>query len=168
MKYLDYEVTKIPDSIEMLFCKPLSENGKIEKATENQMKIILFAMTSTPREIDEVYESIKNEYMILPILADRLKNLGCIVDKASQILISMSCQTPGEAVMYSFYLAYKAKELGLDSLTIEKICTDIFPTGFFTRETLKDHWDIQKVKTDNREGSDNLLDYKQASLSIMK
>lgn len=168
MKYLDYEVTKLPDSIEMLFCKPLSENGKIEKATENQMKIILFSMTSHPSEIDEMYESLKGEYMIIPILADRLKKLGCSVDKASQILIALSCQTPGEAVMYSCYLAYKMKELEFDSLDIEKICTDIFPMGFFTRESLKDHWDIQKVKTENRKGSDNLLDYKEAALSIMK
>lgn len=168
MKYLDYEVTKLPDSIEMLFCKPLSESGKIEKANENQMKIIFFAMTSSPSEIDGMYEDLKNEYNILPILADRLKKLGCNVDKSSQILIALSCHTPGEAVMYSCYLAYKMKEFGLDSLTIEKICTDIFPMGFFTKETLKEHWDIQKVKTENGRGSDNLLDYPKAAVSIMK
>lgn len=168
MKYLDYELTKLPDSIEILFCKPLSVNGKIQRATEDQMKIIFFGMTSPPHKIDEVYESLRDEYMIFPILEDRLKKLGCKLDKASRILISMSCQTPGEAVMYSCYLAYKMKELGLDLLTIEKICTDIFPDGFFTRETLKEHWDIQKVKTENGRGSDNLLDYPQAAFSIMK
>ena len=168
MKYLDYEVTKLPDSVEVLFCKPLSENGKIEKATENQMKIIFFAMTSSRDKIDEMYESIKEEYMILPILEDRLKCLGCNLDKASRILISISCETPGEAVMYSCYLSYKMKELGLDRLTIENICSDIFPMGFFTKETLKEHWNIQKVNTNNNHGSDNLLDYIQASVSITK
>jgi len=168
MKYLNYEVTKLPDSVETIFCRSLSENGKIEKYTENLAKVIFFAMTSPPDKIDEMYESIKKEYMILSILEDRLKNLGCKLDKASLILMSISCSTPGEAVMYSCYLSYKMKELGLDLLTIETICTDIFPMGFFTQETLKKHWDLQKVNTKGNTGSDNLLDYNRALASLMK
>jgi hypothetical protein len=60
------------------------------------------------------------------------------------------------------------KKLGIDFLDIEKICTDIFPTGFFTEKSLHDHWDIQKVKTEGNYGSDNLLDYRSASESLMK
>ena len=168
MKYLDYEVTKLPDSIENLFCKPLDENGEIQRASDDQMRIILFSMTSGSQEIDEMYDKLKKEYMILPILEDRLRSLDCKLDKASRILISLSCKTPGESVMYSCYLAYKMKKLGIDFLDIEKICTDIFPTGFFTEKSLHDHWDIQKVKTEGNYGSDNLLDYRSASESLMK
>lgn len=168
MNYLDYEVTKLPDSVENLFCKPLDENGEIQGASDDQMKIILFSMTSSIQEIDEMYDKLKDEYMILPILEGRLKFLNCELDKASRILISLSCKTPGEAVMYSSYLAYKMKKLGIEFLEIEKICTEIFPTGFFTEKSLKDHWNIQKVKTDGNYGSDNLLDYRSASGSLMK
>ena len=168
MNYLDYEVTKLPYSVENLFCKPLDENGEIQRASDGQMKIILFSMTSSSHEIDEMYDKLKDEYMILPILEGRLKFLGCKLDKASRILISISCKTPGEAVMYSCYLAYKMKKLGIDFLDIEKICTEIFPTGFFTEKSLHEHWDMQKVKTDGNYGSDNLLDYREASESLMK
>lgn len=168
MEYLDYEVTELPDSVENIFCKPLDQNGSIQKANENQMKIIFFGMTSPKSEIDAMYENFKNEYMLINILDSRLKMLGCEVDKMSQILISISCETPGEIVMYSNYLAYKMKQLGIDSLDLEKTCTQIFPSGFFTKESLHEYWDKQKVNTKGNPGSDNLLDYSSACVSIMK
>jgi len=168
MKYLNYEVTELPNSVEDLFCKPLDENGETEKASDNQMKIILFGMTSTPQQIDEAYEEFRKEYKLLLILEDRLKKIGCPLDKAARLLVAISCKSPGEVVMYSSYLAYKMKKMGLDSLSLEKICTDIFPMGFFTEKTLHEHWEIQKVNTSGNSGSDNLLDYLKAYESIMK
>lgn len=168
MGYLDYEVTELPDSVENLFCKPLDELGVIERASDNQMKIILFGVTATQQQIDEMYGEFKEKFMLISILEDRLKHLNCSLDKASLILISISCETPGEVVMYANYIAYKTKTLGLDSLNMEKLCTEIFPNGFFTKQTLKDHWDKQKVKVGGNRGSDNLLDYHKASQSIMK
>ncbi len=167
MKYLDYEVTQLPDSVEILFCKPLDENGETKKASEEQMKIILFGMTATQQQIDEAYDVFRKEYNLLLILEDRLKKIGCPLDKAARLLVAISCKTPGEVVMYSSYLAYKMRKIGLDSLSLEKICTDIFPMGFFTEKTLSEHWDIQKVNTKGNPGSDNLLDYSTAFESLL-
>jgi hypothetical protein len=168
MKYLDYEVTELPDSVENLFCKPLDQNGEIQKASEMQMRLIFFSVTSNQEDIDEMYDGIKKDHMLLSILEDRLKKIGCNLDKASIILLSTACKTPGEAVMYSSYIGYKMKELAIDFLDIEKLCSEIFPNGFFTEKTLHDHWDLQKVKTESSGGSDNLLDYLKAYESIMK
>ncbi len=168
MKYLNYEVTELPNSVEDLFCKPLDENGETEKASDNQMKMILFGMTATQQQIDEAYDGFRKEYNLLLILEDRLKKIGCSLDKAARLLVAISCKSPGEVVMYSSYLSYKMKKMGLDSLSLEKICTDIFPLGFFTEKTLREHWDIQKVNTNGNPGSDNLLDYLKAYESIMK
>ena len=168
MNYLDYEVTELPDSVENLFCKPLDQNGEIQKASEMQMSLIFFAMTSNKEDVDEMYESVKKENMLLLILEDRLKKIGCPLDKESILLISTACKSPGEAVMYSSYIRYKMKELAIDFLDIEKLCSEIFPSGFFTEKTLREHWDLQKVKTESNRGSDNLLDYLKAYESIMK
>ena len=40
MTYLDYEVTQLPDSVEMIFCKPLDEDGVRKGLDETQQKII--------------------------------------------------------------------------------------------------------------------------------
>ena len=168
MNYLDYEVTELPDSVENLFCKPLDQNGEIQKASEMQMSLIFFAMTSNNEEVDEMYESVKKEHMLLLILEDRLKKVGCPLDKASRLLISTACKSPAEVVMYSSYIRYKMKELGIDFLDIEKLCSEILPGGFFTEKTLREYWDLQKVKTESNRGSDNLLDYLKAYESMMK
>ena len=168
MNYLDYEVTELPDSVENLFCKPLDQNGEIQKASEMQMSLIFFAMTSNNEEVDEMYESVKKDHMLLLILEDRLKKVGCPLDKASRLLISTACKSPAEVVMYSSYIRYKMKELGIDFLDIEKLCSEIFPGGFFTEKTLREYWDLQKVKTESNRGSDNLLDYLKAYESMMK
>jgi hypothetical protein len=115
-----------------------------------------------------MYESVKKEHMLLLILEDRLKKIGCSLDKPSRLLVSTACKSPGEAVMYSSYIRYKMKELAIDFLDIEKLCGEIFPGGFFTEKTLREHWDMQKVNTGGNPGSDNLLDYLKAYESMMK
>jgi hypothetical protein len=71
--------------------------------------------------------------------------------------------------MYANYIAYKMKVNNLETLNIDDLCSLVFPFGFFTDETLEEFWDIQKVRVPSGErGSDNLLDYHEASLSISK
>ena len=84
-------------------------------------------------------------------------------------MISVLCETPGEAVMYVYYLLYKAKQLGLkNGITFNDLGEKIFPFGFFTKKTLDFYWDEQKVKKNTESsGSDNLLDYKTASMSLV-
>lgn len=164
MNYLEQEVTELPDSIETIFCKPLDEEGKRQPLSEIMMKLLIHVATCKQEGIDELYGKAKSEWALLSILEDRLGSLNCAVDKGPLVVMSMACKTPGECVMYANYIAYKAKKLEVSRVTINDFCMDIFPTGFFTDDTLSDHWDKQKVKSN---GSDNLLDYLSAAESLI-
>jgi hypothetical protein len=164
MKYLDQEIIQDPNSVEEIFCKPLDEKGKRVPLSEHLMKLLIHTATSKPDEIDSLYKKVKDDWALLSILEDRLRSLNCQVEKAPLIVTSMTCKTPGECVMYANYLAYASKKLGLTSMTLTDLCTDVFPFGFFDEETLRTHWDIQKVHSN---GTDNLLDYLSAAESLI-
>jgi hypothetical protein len=81
--------------------------------------------------------------------------------------MSLSFSTPGDAVMYTYYIAYKMKELGISDLSIEQLCVNVFPFGFFSEDSLHEYWDKQKVNPGKNPGGDNLLDYPKASESLL-
>ena len=172
MKYLDYEVTKKEDSIENIFCKELEAKGKTKPMSEQETMILMHIMLEKGKgnsnSIDGLYDKVEKQSASLLILKDRLEGLKKSLDKESLILCSVFCRTPGECVMYANYIAYKMKSNDIDHLTIEDLCSNVFPFGFFTDETLEKFWDIQKVNTEGNHGSDNLLDYRKAAESIMK
>ena len=166
MKYLDHSVIHEPNSIEEFFCKPLDENGKRDPLNEIMMKLLIYLATSKSEDVDILYGKAKTEWTPLTILEDRLESLNCKVDKGPLVVISMACKTPGECVMYANYIAYKTKEIGSTSLDMNDFCTHVFPTGFFSEETLREYWDKQKVNSGGS-GSDNLLDYLSAADSLI-
>jgi len=168
MKYLDYKVTELPDSIENLFCKPLDEGGERIGLDDIQIQIITLAMVSSREKTNYMYEKLKGENYLSLILEDRLKSIDCKTDNGVKILITYSCKSPGEVVMYTYYLVYKMKELGIESLDMETLCLKIFPKGFFSSETLEKYWYLQKVDNRGKKGGDNLLDYNKAAESLMK
>jgi len=167
MTYLDYEVTQLPDSVEMIFCKPLDENGERKRLDSQQTQILLTLLQLSPEKIDEMYDDIKSKHWLLAILEGRLEHINCKIDKASRLLMSLSFSTPGDAVMYTYYIAYKMKELGISDLSIEQLCVNVFPFGFFSEDSLHEYWDKQKVNPGKNPGGDNLLDYPKASESLL-
>jgi len=167
MTYLDYEVTQLPDSVEMIFCKPLDEDGVRKGLDETQQQIIIKLLQLSQSEIDEMYDDIKSQYGILSILEGRLDSINCKIDKASRILISLSCSSPGEAVMYTYYIAYMMKKKDLSDLSLDRLFIDVFHVGFFSVESLYEYWSKQKVNQGKIQGGDNLLDYSKASESLM-
>lgn len=167
MTYLDYEVTQFPDSVEMIFCKPLDENGVRKRLDPQQTQILITLLQLSSDKIDEMYDDIKSKHWLLAILEGRLEHINCKIDKASRIFISLSCSTPGDAVMYTYFIAYKMKELCISDLSIEQLCVDVFPVGFFSEESLHEYWDNQKVNQGKNQGGDNLLDYPKASESLL-
>lgn len=168
MKYLEYEVTEVEDSIESIFCKPLEENGIQTPLSGTQMKVLYLSLTLPEKEIDEMYGKVEKDFPFIKILSDRLNLLNCQTDKRTRIFVSLLCNTPGKAVMYAYYLAYKSKKHNLETIKIDDVCLNILPNGCFTEESLNDAWDSQKVNTKGNLGSDNLLDYGKAALSLLK
>jgi hypothetical protein len=114
-----------------------------------------------------MYDDIKSKHWLLAVFESRLNHIGCKIDKASRLLLSLSCSTPGAAVMYTYYIAYKMKQEGIDELSLDRLCVDIFPVGFFSEDSLHEYWDKQKVNPGKNPGGDNLLDYSKASESLL-
>jgi hypothetical protein len=167
MNYLDYEITQLPDSVEMIFCKPLDKDGVRKGLDETQQQIIIKLLQLSQSDIDEMYDDIKSKHGILSILEGRLVSINCKIDKASRILISLSCSTPGEAVMYTYYIAYMMKKNDIKDLSLDRLCIDVFHFGFFSAESLYEYWSKQKVNQGKNPGGDNLLDYPKASESLL-
>jgi len=167
-EYLDYSVTKLPNSVEVYFCEPLDKNGKKEPMDDELSKVFITLCMVGDSAVDEMYEQFNNLSQLFKIIESRANFVGLKMDKKALILLSCICSTPGKAVMYIYYLLYKAKKLGIKELPFDKISMDIFPYGFFTEESLDYHWDSQQVKRDPGSfGTDNLLDYPEAMKSLV-
>jgi hypothetical protein len=167
--FLDYEVTNQDNGIEVHFCEPLDTKGEKSNMSDEDSQIFLTLCFVSEEDSNEMYNDVYKASGILKIFSSRAEYAGLKIDKKSSIMISVLCETPGEAVMYVYYLLYKAKQLGLkNGITFNDLGEKIFPFGFFTKKTLDFYWDEQKVKKNTESsGSDNLLDYKTASMSLV-
>ena len=168
IEYLDHSMTEDSNSVEILFCQELEKTGKINPLGEEMMKILITLVTRKD-SIDEIYDEVKKKTALIAILEDRLGTMNRELDKGAALFIGLSCETPGDSVMYAYYLAHKMKQKGIGKiLELEKLCIDIFPNGLFEKESLNEIWDKQKVSIgEGFSGSDNLLDYRKASESLI-
>ncbi len=72
----------------------------------------------------------------------------------ASLFLSTVIDSFGDGTLYYSYVANKAKELG-SNITLDFICTSVFPFGIFTKEQLGKMWDLQK---NNDSPNGNLLD----------
>ena len=167
---IPYEKTKEENAVEELFCKEFEKLQNHPMSDENSeilIKLIILNQTGTKEKFDQMEKESKQFNQIL-ILDDRLKMLGYKSDLFSKVFLSLFMETPGKIVMYAHYMAYKMKKHGLKELTIDNLCETIFPLGFPSDEDLHILWNKQKVHKEKSTdvGTDNLLDYPEANLSI--
>ena len=104
---------------------------------------------------------MKKRNGMVALIRGRLESLSYTLDPKTQIMLSFICKTPGDAVMYIYYLAYKAKEIKKDFIDFDDF-VNIFPMGYYSKPQLDKAWDAQKI------GGSNLLDDPTASLSLNK
>jgi hypothetical protein len=168
IEYLDHSMTEDSNSVEILFCQELEKTGKINPLGEEMMKILITLVTRKDL-IDEIYDELKKRTALVAILEDRLSTMNRELDKGAALFVGLACETPGDSVMYAYYLAHKMKQRNLGkTLDLETICMEIFPNGLFSKESLDEIWDKQKVsRGEGVSGSDNLLDYRKASESLI-
>ena len=144
------------NSVEEKFCKPLDKEYADLPLLYNQFEVFMSLLTMSDEDVDEIYEKAPG---LIMIIKSRLNRLSYDLDKKTQVMLSFIVETPGDAVMYVYYLAYKAKQKNKDIITFDDF-VDIFPMGYFRKQQLDKAWDSQKI------GGANLLDYSEASESL--
>ena len=148
-----------PTDVEEKFCKILEGMYPNTPLNQDQFKIFMVLLTIDKEKLDELYNADGNPR--LHLIKGRLESLHYMLDEKTQIMLSFIAQTPGDMVMYIYYLAYKAKQKNKDIITFDDF-VDIFPMGYFNKKQLDQAWDAQKI------GGQNLLDYPEASISLNK
>lgn len=160
---LQNEITKQENAVEEYFCKPFSKLQKHEMDKETTGFLITLLMSKDKqKELPE-----KEKPFLMKLIEQRIK--GCfsfdIKDTRLILFITIIAKSAGTAVMYLTYLQWCCKQKGYKEIDLEKFC-ELFPMGFPNETDLQKVWDGQKVERDNGKGSDNLLDYQSAMVSI--
>jgi hypothetical protein len=165
---LDNKLTKDPNSIEEFFCVPFSKMP-VEAMDSETSKFFVEAILAEQQggvspiddEDDEVPFSVR---MVIKSLDNRFTFK---MSAPLQLFVSVIARSAGGIIMYLTYLQYRAKKLQKEELSFSDFA-DIFPKGFPSDKSLQDIWESQKVKRSevNPHGSDNLLDYPKAGISI--
>ena len=153
------EKTLEPTAVEEKFCKLLEGMNPTTPLNVDQFKIFIALLTIDKEKLNELYNADGNPS--LQLIKGRLESLHYTLDEKTQIMLSFIAQTPGDIVMYIYYLAYKAKQKNKNVITFDDF-VDIFPMGYFSKTQLDEAWDAQKIK------GQNLLDYPEASISLNK
>ena len=148
-----------PNAVEEKFCKLLDGMRPNVPLNRDQFLIFMVLLDIEKDKLDELYNSDGNP--MLQLIRGRLEALPYTLDEKTQIMLSFITNTPGDAVMYIYYLAYKAKQRNKDIITFDDF-VDIFPMGYFSKKQLNEAWDAQKIE------GQNLLDYPEASISLNK
>ena len=147
-----------PNAVEEKFCKLLDKMGANVPLSPDQFGLFITLLSIEDKEVEELYEKIPP---MGHLIKGRLESLKYTLDKKTQIILSFIVDNPGDAVMYIYYLAYKAKQRNKDIITFDDF-VDIFPMGYFSKKQLDEAWDTQKIE------GQNLLDYPEASISLNK
>lgn len=94
------------------------------------------------------------------VFLGRLKAMTSLkMSLGALIILIHHMESPGNAVMHTFYLHYKLPDYTL--ITLDVISRQLFPFGMFSEEQLNEIWNAQKVSGDDRPkgGTDNMIDY---------
>ena len=158
---LQNKIIKQENAVEKYFCEPFDKVQRVPMSEENTgflMKLLMMKGLKEPPEKDKPF--------LIKVIESRLKTAFSfsIKDNRLRLFIAIISQTPGTAIMYLTYLQYWCKKNKTKEIDLEKFC-DIFPMGFLNEKDLEKIWDGQKVLR-GEGGSDNLLDYQSAMLSI--
>lgn len=160
---LDFNVTEQKNSIEELFAKKFEKLNKYPMDNETSEIFVKLILSK-----DSKYEIPENQKPFLYVLIEKRISLvhDYKIDDRVLLFLSWICKSAGVGVMYCWYLQYEAKKRGVNEITFE-IFTEIFAWGFPSEDGLNKIWDEQKVISKDM-GSDNLLDYPKAGLSLFK
>ena len=144
---------------------PMSEDETIAYMNMLMSKEPIFDV-----DLDEADKEDPNYIYFKPLIDEfvpqvflgRLKAMTSLkMTLGALIILIQHMESPGNAVMYTYYLHYKLPDYTL--ITLKTISEQLFPFGMFSEKQLNDIWGAQKVSGDDRpkSGSDNMIDYQE-------
>lgn len=161
-----------PNSIEMWAQLADAEFSNHRKPLDDQQSNALITLIFSEKDMEneEIKEKLEKDKLgMASLFYKRVKycHTYTVTNAVSLFIGGYIANSPGEAVMYSNYIQYKAFKANCKKVDIGFICTEIFPMGIPTEQALFILWDLQKVerKTGSFD-SDNLLDYAKGQESI--
>lgn len=166
MEYLPFDTTADPMAVEVIVCKPIDRLNKSYNDEDLKKLCTVFAADVKNEMKEELKDFIDKNFLPQVIKKRIAACVKYIMDDKGICLLSYVAQSPGNAVMLIYYLAYWGRVHNKKEINFYTMCMDIFPTGFPSQEDLTVIWDKQKVKTGGMHGSDNLVDYVGAAKSL--
>ena len=142
----------------------------MDEGSSKMMITLLFSKPNGELPPDMMKE-IRGKSPGLLILEHRLNALGYECEDTFLVFMCTMFDTPGAAVMYGHYIAYKAGKMKQKRVSLKFVCEHCFPFGFPNEAGLSKAWDAQKsydkeeFKGINVHGG-NLLDHALANTSI--
>ena len=158
---LEFETTQNPKAVEEIFCVKMDSFQKKEMSEDDSN---LFATLCLSQSVD--LETLEHENLpfLVQLIIKRLAVFYTVeLDSKVILMISHISKSAGNAVMYLTYTQYLCKKNNIQKLNWQQF-VELFAFGFFSESDLQDAWLSQKIKSDGF--SDNLLDYRSATLSI--
>lgn len=157
------------NSLEEVFLKPLDSLKRVPVSPENMEVLMLLTFKSMiPGAIEDIFQKMKSKSWQLEALEKRV-HLCLTVEIEKSILIWLTIMTNGnigQMVSYAYYLQYWGKRNNVAIITWDTLHQKIFPMGYFESNAFLEVWDKQKIRRENSEDSDNLIDYPEAVQSI--
>lgn len=159
------------NSVETIVCEAMGKLKSVPMDDHTTSVMLKFMMDiNSEAKADEI---VKQIWQAEAIKARMLAQFGRELDSRCAILIVMWAKSIGSSLLYMYYMQWMCRAKGIQGkLTMDHL-VEIFPMGFFADEDLHTIWDTQKVDnrrenfdTPEQKGSDNLIDYAIASMSI--
>jgi hypothetical protein len=165
---LKIETTLEENAIEHYVSKKINKLKKYPFSKDG-FKLLTILMLTEDNKLDNDIADIIKKSLGLQIFKTRLESLGYEISNKCVIVFSDAILTPGIAVLYVYFIAYKMKQHNLQKLEINELCSHIIPMGLPSQQDLNIIWDEQKVErlNDGTFNSDNLVDYETAAQSLI-
>jgi hypothetical protein len=160
---LKKEEVNNPNAVEEYFCKPLDKFTP-KALSESQLKMMLVIGLTKEGELPQMEKEFEEVFWFYPAIEKRINVcFTYTMDTKAKMLLASWCESIGDMVMYLTLLQYKCKQRGIRELKYDALGI-MFGDGIIDREFMRKCWDAQKVERDS--GSDNLIDYASALMSL--
>lgn len=154
-------------TIEELVCKEM-DKLLLKRLSSDELLELMSIKMAFKKDENNVPEEFKGG--IFKIMDSRIKNhFTYTITEQALFFLSSHITTPGQAVLYCWYLQYKSKELKKNIFTLDTLCLEVFKMGIFSQESLDHIWVSQKIERPADSSyvfSDNLLDHHKAGISL--